>query len=152
MISAFIAIVVGSFLSYYLTLSIANFAGGFLIFCLGVRFFISSPTPIKSGSICEDVTWLHALSDLDKAKEITWKESILLGLVLAVNCFTIGFGAGITGVSPLPTAISIGIFSIISISVGVKLGYKIGSTLFGKYANHIAGLLLIIIGLYEMFI
>ena len=128
MISAFTAIVVGSFLSYYFTESIANFAGGFLIFYLGVRFLITSPTPKNSESIREDVTWLHELSDLDKAKEITLKESILLGLILAVNCFTFGFGAGITGVSPLPTAISIDIFSIISISLGVKLGYKIGNT------------------------
>lgn len=90
--------------------------------------------------------------DLDKAREITWKESILLGFVLAANCLTIGFGAGITGVSPLSTAISIGIFSLISILLGFKLGNTISNTFFGKYANHIAGLLLIIIGLYEMFI
>ena len=132
---AFISITAGGFLSTYLSQSTANLVGGFLIICLGLWIIITSKDKLPS-----------------PAKDIGWKESIFLGIVLGINCLTIGFGAGITGITPLIASLSIGLFSILSISIGVLIGNKIGDTLFGKYSNNIAGLLLIIIGAYEMFI
>lgn len=147
---AFISITAGSYLSNYFSQSIANYIGGSLIIGLGVWFIITSPAFVKNNSIQIEETHPAFLS-IDKANKITLKESFFLGFVLALNCLTIGFGAGITGVSPLFTSISIGVFSLISISIGVMLGNKIGNTLFGNYSNGIAGLLLIIIGIYEIF-
>ena len=151
MICAFFSIAVGSFLSNYLSQSIANFAGGSLIIGLGVWFIITSPLFTKNDVTRTEIT-RPVLSNLDKTKTITLKESFFLGFVLSLNCLTIGFGAGITGVPSLFTSISIGVFSLISISIGVMLGNKIGNTIFGNYSNSIAGLLLIVIGIYEIFI
>lgn len=134
-ICTFISISAGQFLSNYLSNSTANFVGGFLIVCLGLWIISTSKNKLPS-----------------KIKDIGWNESILLGGLLGLNCLTIGFGAGITGIPPLYASLSIGLFSIISISIGVSIGNKIGNTLFGKYSNSFAGLLLIIIGIYEMFI
>lgn len=151
MICAFFSIAVGSFLSNYLSQSIANFAGGSLIIGLGVWFIITSPLFTKNDVTRTEIT-RPVLSNLDKTKTITLKESFFLGFVLSLNCLTIGFGAGITGVPSLFTSISIGVFSLISISIGVMLGNKLGNTIFGNYSNSIAGLLLIVIGIYEIFI
>ncbi|MEK5069142.1 manganese efflux pump MntP [Sporosarcina sp. FSL K6-1508] len=149
-IFAFISITAGSYLSNYFSQSFANYMGGSLIIGLGVWFIITSPLfdRNKSNRITDTRS---VFVSLNKAKKITLRESIFLGFVLALNCLTIGFGAGITGVSPLFTSISIGIFSVISIALGVMLGNRIGNTLFGQYSNSIAGLLLIVIGIYEMF-
>ena len=152
MICAFISITTGSFLSQYFSQSIANYIGGSLIIGLGVWFIITSPAFITKNSNRNETSYSSFTPKLDKAKAITWKESILLGFVLAINCLTIGFGAGITGVSPVFTSISIGVFSVISISLGVMVGNKIGNTFFGRYSNGIAGLLLILIGIYEIII
>ncbi|MER2088734.1 MAG: manganese efflux pump [Sporosarcina sp.] len=146
---AYISITAGSYLSTYFSQAMASYIGGFLIMGLGIWFIITSPVFIKNKSIQLDES--HAvIPSLNKAKQITLKESVFLGFVLALNCLTIGFAAGITGLSPLFTSISIGLFSVISISLGVMLGNKVCNTLFGKYSNSIAGLLLIVIGIYEM--
>ncbi|WP_421102541.1 manganese efflux pump MntP family protein [Sporosarcina psychrophila] len=147
---AFFSISAGSFLSNYFSQSMANFTGGFLITILGIWFIAPLPFFIKNKSIqTEDNS--PVFLGLEQPMKITLKESTFLGFLLSLNCLTIGFGAGITGFSPLFTSISIGLFSLISISLGIKIGNTIGNTLFGKYSSKIAGLLLIIIGIYEMF-
>lgn len=147
---AFLSISAGSFLSNYFSQSMANFTGGFLITILGIWFITPSPIFFKNKSIqTEDTSPLFP--SLKHSMKITLKESTFLGFLLALNCLTIGFGAGITGFPPFFTSISIGVFSLITISLGNKIGNKIGNTLFGKYSTYIAGLLLILIGIYEMF-
>lgn len=152
MMCAFISISAGSFLSEYFSESIANIAGGILIIGLGVYFIISSGTFNSDNEKTDQSTWLLRLPKLGQEKDITWKETVFLGFVLGLNCLTIGFGAGFTGVSAFSTSISIGIFSIISIFLGVMLGKRIGSTVFGRYSTIISGVLLIIIGIYEIII
>ena len=152
MICAFISISTGSFLSYYFSQSIANVAGGSLIIGLGLWFIFYSSPVVKSNGNSQKPTWQFRLPKFDQAKDITWKETFFLGFVLGVNCLTIGFGAGFTGVPPFSASISIGIFSIISIYFGVMLGKNIGGTVFGRYSTIISGVLLIIIGIYEIII
>ncbi|MCZ2257858.1 manganese efflux pump MntP [Sporosarcina sp. G11-34] len=150
MLCAFFSITAGSYLSDYFSQSIANFIGGSLIIGLGVWCIATSPVFTK-GDLPQKQTSCRPISPgIEKIKSITWKESIFLGFILALNCLTIGFGAGVTGVPPLFTSLSIGIFSVISISLGIIVGNKIGHTVLGRYLNTIAGLLLIIIGIYEM--
>ena len=147
---AFIAMTAGSLLSSYFPIIIANTIGGILIICLGIWCIVTSPTLTKKQAIQDEKTRIPGLPTFNQVKSIGFKESFFLGLILAINCLTIGFSAGMTGVSSLSTSISIGIFSIISISLGVKLGNKVGNTPFGKYSNEIAGLLLISIGIIEI--
>ena len=152
MICAFLSISAGKLLSIYFSQSIANFMGGSLIIGLGLWFIVTSPIFATKKSLQNENSLLPVSLKGKLARSITWKESILLGFVLAVNCLTIGFGAGVTGVPPLLTSLSIGAFSVISISLGVMVGNKIGDTILGRYSNSIAGLLLIIIGIYEMIV
>lgn len=147
---AFISITAGSYLSNYFSQSIANFTGGSLIIVLGIWFIVPTFVFVKNESSQTKDTQTTSFG-LDKPKTITIKESFFLGFILALNCLTIGFGAGIIGVSPSFTSISIGVFSLISIYLGIKVGNKIGNTFFGKYSSGIAGILLIIIGVYELF-
>ncbi|CAM3228241.1 manganese efflux pump [Filibacter tadaridae] len=137
---AYFAITAGSLLSEYLTVFVANFIGGVLLVGLGIWIVLKVNTLPAN------------LSKGKKVVTINWKESIVLGFILSLNCLTIGFGAGITGLPPLSTALVVGVFSFISILLGVRLGHKVGSTWFGKQAERIGGILLILIGIYEIFI
>lgn len=136
---AYIALRVGAELAETLSVLFANFIGGSLLICIGVWLLyknLLTAQPEKPNRLVA----------------IGWKEALLLGFLLAINCLSIGFGAGITGVPPLHAALSIGVFSVISIVIGVQLGQQLGRSWFGRHSDAIAGVLLVIIGLYEMFI
>ncbi|UUZ87060.1 manganese efflux pump [Paenibacillus sp. P26] len=91
-------------------------------------------------------------ADRNQDHILSWRESISLGLALAMNCIASGFGAGISGVSPVWTSVSVGVFSLITIELGIRIGYRLADTWIGRYANAIGGILLIGIGLYEIFV
>ncbi|MCG3087756.1 manganese efflux pump MntP family protein [Sporosarcina cyprini] len=138
MLFAYFSILAGSWISGYIPMNVANILGGLVLIGLGC-WFILKPVSQSTGNP-QRITTIH------------WKESIVLGFILAINCLTIGFGAGFTGVPPFLASLSIGVFSFISIGIGVKLGHRIGYTWFGQQSDRIAGVLLVLIGLYEIFI
>lgn len=155
MVFAFLSITAGAFISHFIPLKIANLIGGFIIIFLGAKsiydyFHPKLPDDNKADSNLGKVVTHPDLADLNEDKVIAWKESILLGMALAINCLALGLGAGISGISPFFTTISIGLFSILSISWGLMIGKKVGSTRIGRYSNIGAGLLLMIIGIYEI--
>jgi putative sporulation protein YtaF len=158
MLSAFLSIIAGKFISHFISIEIANIAGGLIIIYLGIKCMANSfslnqsPSLVKIDSNFKQVLTHPDLADINEDKVITAKESIFLGLALAINCLAIGLGAGITGVSPLLTTLSIGLFSLLSIWCGISLGNKICDKSIGKYSNIVAGILLIMIGIYEMFV
>jgi putative Mn2+ efflux pump MntP len=137
-VCAFVSIFTGSFLSDFLSKSASNIIGGSLLIGLGLWVVMKSANP--SGERTHKMGFIN------------WKESFFLGFILALNCLSIGFSAGVTGVEPYSTALMIGVFSFISIVLGVRLGVRIGTSWLGQQAERIGGILLIVIGLIEVFI
>jgi putative sporulation protein YtaF len=166
MICAYISITAGELISHFITLKIANIIGGCLIIFLGGKCIVESLFPKTSSEPGQkqDLEQLRVdsnyskviahpdLADINEDKVITLKEAILLGLALAMNCLAMGLGAGFTGISPLLATISIGAFSLLSISFGIMIGTKITGNRIAKYSNIISGLLLIMIGIYEIIV
>jgi putative sporulation protein YtaF len=158
MIFAYLSIIAGKFISIFISIGIANFVGGLIIIGIGVKCVVDSFS-VKSASseVKIDSNYAHVIShpvsaDVNQDKVISVKESIFLGFALAINCLVMGLGAGITGVSPILTTLSIGLFSLLSIWCGINLGNKICGKNIGKYSNLVAGILLILIGIYEMIV
>ncbi|EKN70106.1 hypothetical protein BABA_07006 [Neobacillus bataviensis LMG 21833] len=158
MICAYLSIIAGEFISQFISIRTANVAGGLIIICIGIKCIIDSfsaqesPSEVKVDSNFSHVITHPDSADVNDDKVISVKESIFLGFALAINCLAMGLGAGITGVSPALTTLSIGLFSFLSIWSGIKLGSKICGMNIGKYSNSVAGFLLIMIGVYEMII
>jgi putative sporulation protein YtaF len=158
MICAYLSIIAGKFISEFISIGIANLAGGLIIICIGIKCIVdsfalkSSPSEVKVDSNYSHVITHPDSADVNDDKIISVKESIFLGFALAINCLAMGLGAGITGVSPVLTTLSIGLFSVLSIWCGIKLGNKICGKNIGKYSNIVAAILLIMIGVYEMII
>jgi putative sporulation protein YtaF len=158
MVSAFLSITLGSFISSYIPHSLANISGGVLIILMGIWGIKSDLTTHLQARQEDEANELISLlnnpskADIDGNKILSWKESIALGFALALNCLASGFGAGVTGLSPIATTLSIGLFSLITVYFGVRAGQQIAQTWLGKFSNVIGSILLIMIGLYEIFI
>lgn len=88
-------------------------------------------------------------SDLDSSNSIDSKEALFLGVALSLDCFCIGMGGSMIGVSPLLFPLFISIFQLVFLNMGHILGKKLYqlSDLPDNTWSVISGILLIFIGL-----
>lgn len=87
-------------------------------------------------------------SDLDSSNSIDGKEALFLGFALSLDCFCIGVGGSIIGVSSFLFPLFISIFQFVFLSIGNTLGKKLHSlsNLPDNIWSVISGVLLILIG------
>jgi len=90
------------------------------------------------------------MADMDFSGHISLKEGMLLGIALTFNNLANGIGAGMMGLSVTLTTALVVVFSILTIWVGLEFGNHYGVRWLGKSAGPAAGLLLILVGIYEM--
>ncbi|MDR3601797.1 MAG: sporulation membrane protein YtaF [Desulfosporosinus sp.] len=155
----------GHFLSQYI--AVAGEIGALMIVAIGVWVALHKTSinsslpaalpvmktysvPIKALSCVIQITKNPSAADLDANGFISTKEAMALGLSLSFNCIATGVGAGLTGLAPLPAAISVFIFSMVTISAGYLIGWKTTSNRFEYLSQVISGALLILIGIYEL--
>jgi len=98
------------------------------------------------------ITKNPSFADLDANGFISLKEAMALGLTLSFNCIATGVGAGLTGLAPLPLAISVFLFSMVTISLGYWTGWKTASNRLEHLSQVFSGALLILIGIYELLV
>lgn len=79
------------------------------------------------------------------------RETMLLGISLSLNAIAGGVGASLSGYDATLTSTAIGVFSYITIAIGQNLSRNYFSKLLGKLSQQVAGLILIAIGIYELF-
>ncbi len=152
LLAAMLSLSVGSTAAHYVPLHDANFGGGLLICFIGLWTVLTNGQWTSKEEEKENVAYSGKSVNIADAGDavMTFKEAFLLGIGLALNGMAIGLGAGASGVSPWLAAVSIGVFSLISVDIGVRSGKKISSIWIGRFSNLIAGLLLIVIGFYEI--
>lgn len=93
-------------------------------------------------------------SDLDSSNSIDSKEALFLGFALSLDCFCIGVGASIIGISSLFFPLFISIFQLVFLNVGNLLGKKLHNlTLLPDNTwSIISGVLLILIGFVRFWV
>ena len=165
-IITFISVLTGHFLSQFMT--VANSLGSLMIVAIGIWVGIHKSSTdnelpatipvmktysvsIKPLSCIVQITKNPSLADIDANGFISTKEAMALGLTLSLNCIATGIGAGLTGLAPLPLSMSVFLFSIVTISSGYWTGWKTASNRFERWSQALAGLLLVLIGIYELF-
>ena len=79
------------------------------------------------------------------------QETLVLGVSLALNAVASGFGASLSGYNAVLTALAIGSVSYLTIEIGQSVSKSYFSQTLGNLAQKGAGLMLIVIGLYELF-
>lgn len=153
----------GNLLTSYIPSYLGNIIGGSIVSVMGL-YTIGSyiHTKRKCNKIQERnnlyidnlkaVMTDPGIADRDYSGDISLKESVLLGIALAVNCLGTGFGAGISGVNTLVLTLAVIVFSLITISFGAFIGKRYAAKLLGDRATIISGLLLLAVGLYQIII
>jgi putative sporulation protein YtaF len=91
-----------------------------------------------------------SIADRDYSGDISLKESILLGIALALNCLGTGFGAGMAGVNIFVLTAAVIVFSLFTISFGALIGKRYAAQLLGDRATLISGLILLLVGIYQI--
>lgn len=153
---------------------LASDAGATIIIAVGIYVFFQSfrttavrGTPAESGAIPQSgklssgpFGWLKhvlrvtrdpSLADQDSSRSIEPAEAATLGIALSLNNVPNGIAAGLIGVSPALTTIAVFLFSILTLWLGIQIGLHFISRLFRKWAGPAAGIMLVLLGVYELF-
>ncbi|MGX9135675.1 manganese efflux pump MntP [Rummeliibacillus sp. JY-2-4R] len=146
MIVTYISVSIGHAMLHYISPHKANLLGSVLLCAIGSYTILSNHfSRPKSAESLEGI-------DRDRNNIISVREAIILGLILSINCLASGIAIGANGISVIWTVVSIGVFSILTFIIGGKFGLLLSKTFIGKYSTVISGMLLICIGVFEMFI
>lgn len=149
----------GSYLSKFLPHSLANILGSGVIMILGLYVVIQSiirllnPSDAKALALKDlsDMVNYAEKSDLDQSGDINMKEAFLISFGLTFNNIGAGLAASVTGVNIYFTVIATFIISILTIIFGEAIGSHVLGKFLGRYAPLTAGILLIILGIIEMY-
>ena len=141
----------GTFLSIHMGLQITAFIpaqaaqifGCVILILLGI-YYVIKPFLKKE----------EPLSDPDKQKphKLSLKEAILIGLALSINNVGMGIGASISGVPLIPTSLITLVVCILFLIIGNHIGKIRFFFLINRFADTVAGLILVCLGVYELFV
>lgn len=143
--ATFFSMQIGKNILNFFDIKLANLVGSILLIILGTiplaKLFFN-----RKKRSDEDTTFY-----VSKAS-INIKDIIFIIATLSVNNIATGIAASITGINVLYTAICTLIFGSIFLYVGNHLGKKIDNKLVQAYSEIFSSLLLILLGLIEVFV
>lgn len=137
---------------------LTNILGSLILIAIGLWSILEEFHQKKQNSLKEensisklgDILNNPESADKDTSGNIDLKESSSLAIALALNNMGLGIGASITGLNVIFTGILTFFISILTITLGLTIGNKYLSQTLGKYAAVISGLVIILLGIYEM--
>ncbi|MBZ9633566.1 sporulation membrane protein YtaF [Clostridium sp. FP1] len=165
-IGTFLAMLFGRVLLQLIPLKCSNIIGSGILILLGIYLLINwlrKDIDIKKNTekVNDDISEFQRyentlinpeIIDTNNSKTIDFKEAIILGIVLCLNNIGLGIGASITGLNIFMTSISSLIFSLAFIPIGYYIGEKVISDKLSRYSEIISICIIMILGVYELFI
>ena len=150
--ATFLSMIIGQNIANLFDIKITNMIGSILLILLGIY-----PIFKKLYKICKkNERCIKEIKQKRKPRQnnnyITLKELIAIILTLSLNNIAAGIAASITGVNVISTTICTFIFGSIFLFIGNNLGKKINNKLVEKYSEIISSIILILIGIMELFI
>ena len=166
-----LSMLVGTALYHVLKPQLATLIGGIAMIGVGVWVIVQATGRLRKASSSTDQlqdtrevisqhimfsTIVKFLDDpffLDRvcSTHIHIRETVLLGMALTLNNLVNGAAAGMLGLSVSLVTSFVAIFSILAIWAGRSAGRSLGYRWFGHLAGPVSGLLLIFVGIYEIF-
>lgn len=168
-IGTFISMLLGKFLGNFMSYRNSNIIGSSILIFIGLYFIIksykrdngnislekkllSNESKAEYSNQYEEILIKPEKADKDNSGNIDFKEALTLGLALALNNIGLGIGASITGLSISLTCSLTLIFSLTAIPLGFIIGKKFLSSILENKAEIISGIIIILLGVYELFI
>lgn len=156
MLGTGLAITLGNMIAHAIPVSTINLLGGLVVIGIGASTVLSAlrivrpAAPVTRAPVANG-SRRAARALLDKNGErrgaISTREAVILGVALSCNNVTIGVGAGASGISPVITTILAGVFSLVCVGGGSRLGSTGGTRLLGRFAPLLAGIMLVGVGI-----
>ena len=141
-----LSMILGKSVLLFLPQKLAGILGSVIISLIGavglVKFFMKMKKPEEESEEETELT----------LQTLTRTEALILGLALTLNNIGLGIGASITGLPVLSTALCSFLFSLLFLYIGNLIGRSKIAELVGEFAEPLAGLLMIGLGVYEIFI
>lgn len=155
-IATVLAMSIGKTTLYFISNSIASFIGGsILIFLGGYSIVKAKKDEIREKTSTKnygDIINNPEVADVDNSGVIDVKEAITLSLALAINNIGVGLGASVIGINLWFTTFFTLFTGALMLSLGNFLGNKIRNKELGKKGELISGVLIVFLGVYELFI
>ena len=158
------AMLFGKLISKIIAPQYTNMFGSLILMLFGV-FMLVNVCKKKSNDnkelLCDSSSKVYDYNEMIKhpeavdknnSKTIEFKEAIILGLILCINNIGLGIGASISGLNIYITSISSLIFSILFIKLGCYFGRIVSSSKLANYSETISACIIIVLGIYELFI
>lgn len=147
LVGTIISMLIGKVIFRFIPGNASNLLGSIILLLIGSWTIIK---PLLKNTNSENILDNPERVDIDNSASIDVKESIALALALTINNFGLGIGASITGLNIVITSLLTFTFSIFMIIAGYSLGANYLSKVFTKRATVVCGLIIIILGIYEI--
>lgn len=164
-VGTFTSMLFGNLFCLYIPPKLSSIIGSSILILFGLYFIFNSLNyKLKSHhdisnsdnamlkiDYYDDILKHPELADKDNSSSIDIKESIILGIALSLNNIGLGIGASIIGLNIYISSFLSIIFSLIFVQIGFHIGSAYFSNIFEKYAEPISGIIIIVLGFYELF-
>ncbi|NLU08681.1 MAG: sporulation membrane protein YtaF, partial [Clostridiales bacterium] len=155
----FLSMNAGSYMSKFLPGSISNILGALILIILGTYFsvqsIIKSTNNTQSKELAlkdiDEMIEYAEKSDFDSSGDISTREALFVAFGLTFNNIGTGIVASITKINIGLTVLFTFTLSILTVKFGESMGTHIIGKFLGKYAPLFSGILLIILGVMEIF-
>jgi putative sporulation protein YtaF len=162
-IGTILSMLLGKFLFSFIPNYYGNLIGSSILIILGIYMLInalknnpnltrSDTDSTKHHNSYEVILRNPDLLDTNHSKNIEINEALSLGFILCINNIGLGIGASIAGLNPLLTSVLTVIASIIFVPLGCFMGEKLIWGKLSRYSDLLAAMLIISLGVYEMFL
>ncbi|ADL52504.1 sporulation membrane protein YtaF [Clostridium cellulovorans] len=158
----FLSMSVGIALSNFMSINISKTIGALILIGIGIWFIgefyfkdkgneVKKKHDNKGNTNYKELLDDPYIADKDKSGYIDVKEAMTLAIALAINNIGLGLGASITGLNIILTTIITFFLSIITLIIGYYFGEGYLSKVFGKYAALISSVIILCLGIYQLF-
>ena len=148
--TTFLSMLIGQNISNLFNIKFANIIGSFFLILLGAFPLLKKSIHWKN---YKKINNENLKSKIMKSNSyISSKELFTMILTLSLNNIASGFAASITGINTFFTTLFTFIFGSTFLFIGNNLGKKINNKIVEKYSDIISSLILILIGIVEIFI
>lgn len=146
----FIAMYFGKYITLIMPASLANILGSSVLILIGLYTLFQS---VLSYYITNKKKRTLNITNSPPivSKRISYKELFLIALTLSGNNLATGIAASIINLNIFITVISTFIFGYLFMYIGNKIGNGFISNIATKYATIISGILLVLLGIIELF-
>jgi putative sporulation protein YtaF len=146
---------VGRVFTHWVASNIATCTGAAVMIGVGVWVMLEpwrrrSQPDAQARSMVVRILRNPVEADFDRSQTISVTEALVLGVALAVNALVGGFDAGIIHLGVTWVALWVAVFSFVLLGVSAYLGRRYAANALGDKATYVAGALLILIGIHQI--